>query len=167
MAQVLTIEEAKTRLDQDIAKAHDLYERRVARIREMEQRPLPEPGKSNGGKDWSRYEQALSLREGGAKLSEVGQALGVSVSRARMMIKSAERHRSMVRADRPMGQLPIRAYNILVAALGKRRGSDFTRQEVATTITLRQLKDINNCGAGTINAIRRWLQQDDLDLRIS
>lgn len=162
MRQISTIEDAKTRLDEDIAKAHALYKKRLARIREFEQRPLPTPGKTNGPRDFSRLERALEMRKSGSKLREIGSALGVSANQARILVKMAERYEEKAKENPAVKELSGRSFRTLTVLTGLR---NFTAKDVAEKISANQLADQEYFGPSSINEVRLWLRQKGFDLR--
>lgn len=51
-------------------------------------------------RDWTRYEEAKSLRESGLTLKQVGEALGVSAGRAKQMLEDLRRHAGQVAREK-------------------------------------------------------------------
>ena len=161
MPIISTVDEAKERLEHDIAKAHALYEKRIASIHELERRPPPDPGKSNGPPNFSRYERALSMRKNGSKLKDIGTALGVSANQARMLVKAAERLEKAAKENPAVKELSGRSFRTLRFATGLR---DFTAKDVANNVSAAQLADVSNFGPSSINEVRSWLRRNGFDL---
>jgi len=160
---IFTEEDARQRLDADVAKAHDLYNRRLARLRDANARHLAGPGKSNTGKDWSRYETAFRLRNEGMKLKDVANHLGVSVTRASQMVETHKRRAALSKnPDSPDSALAFRTQTILRNELGR---TDYSKSDVAN-LSISALKKASGCGPTTINDIRLWLREGGLDLKL-
>ncbi|MBA3576202.1 MAG: hypothetical protein H0W39_01100 [Sphingomonas sp.] len=161
----LTLEWTKARLEQDIAQAHERYDRRLQRLEDMK-RPLPEP--SDFPCPNPRYEQAVIMREQGNTFAQIGERLGVTAGRAGQMVKKGIRLRE--KAKEPSGKLSARARNILANFLGigwphkDSRLAEITPERVSD-ISYFELKDSSNCGKHSLNEIRMWLRGHGLDLK--
>src|SRR5262249_4717322 len=96
---------------------------------------------------------ALALRQGGKTFAIIGQELGLSLERARQIVKKAER---LANAPRWYDNLPSRAIGILYA-----RGLlDCPEHEAALAlaqVSTRELMQTPNFGQVSLNALRAWL----------
>jgi hypothetical protein len=103
-------------------------------------------------------ERALALRQAGATYAEIGDALGLSLERARQIVLKARRL-----SDDPhwYDALPMRAQNFLhsmnLAELPEREAAI-----VVARFTRRELLAASNVGKGAVAAITAWLKTHGL-----
>jgi len=106
-------------------------------------------------------ELALALRQDGWTYAHIGKALGVSLERARRVIKKAERLRDQPRWH---DKLPVRALNFLL----KHELESLPEIDAARAVALlsrRELLGFANLGVGTCAAVVAWLSHHGLKLQ--
>lgn len=101
-----------------------------------------------------RYRQALNLRQGKKTFKEIGDAIGVSSSRAREIVLKAQR---LVDIE-PVSPLSLDALSTRTANALRAENLD-DREKVLAWITAEKPtpKKIPNIGGMSINEIRQWL----------
>jgi hypothetical protein len=109
----------------------------------------------------ARRERALALRDAGFTFASIGQALGVSLERARRITRKAERlsrnpHWTDVLPARAQSFLHIRGLSALPETEAAAEVAQLTRRELLAT---------PNFGKGAAAAIAAWLARHGLTLR--
>jgi hypothetical protein len=103
----------------------------------------------------ARRERALALRDAGFTFASIGQALGVSLERARRITRKAER---LSRNPHWTDVLPARAQSFLhirgLSALPETEAA-----QVVARLSQREFMDSPNFGRGAFAAIEAWLQR--------
>jgi len=104
---------------------------------------------------------ALALRQGGKTFAIIGQELGLSLERARQIVKKAER---LANAPRWFDPLPMRAqtflHNMNLTAL-----PEIEAAIAVARLSRRELLAAPNIGRGAADAIAAWLAGHGLKLR--
>jgi hypothetical protein len=108
-----------------------------------------------------RRAQALALRQQGGTYSSIGLALGVSVARARQLVRKAERL-----ANEPHWHdgLPARAVNLLIIS-GIAGLPEQEAGEAIAHLSRREALAFPNFGIGALTALVDWLATLSLELR--
>jgi hypothetical protein len=105
--------------------------------------------------------QALALRQDGASYAEIGQKLGVSLERARQIVRKAER---LTNSPRLFDPLPMRAQTFLhnagLTALPETEAANAVAQ-----LSRREILSAPNIGKGATAAVAAWLARRGLTLR--
>jgi hypothetical protein len=103
-------------------------------------------------------DRVLALRQGGATYAEIGDALGLSLERARQIVKAAQR---LIDDPHWYDVLPMRAQTFLhsmnLAALPEREAAI-----AIARFTRRELLVAPNVGKGAVAAITDWLERHGL-----
>jgi len=109
----------------------------------------------------ARRAQALALRRAAFRFADIGDALGVSLERARRITYEAER-----RASHPRWYdgLPQRAVSRL-AKLGLLQRPELEVAHALARLSARELMRTPNFGQVSLNALRAWLAGHGLKLR--
>lgn len=156
---ILTPEQAKLRLERDVAAAHERYENELKRYEQY-------------GRDWqppqlsAAKQRALdikALRDTGLTFQVIGQRLGISKSRASQLCQDAEKIKNAHGFKR---ELSTRAYNVCRNACYSETGEwapEIDPQIVATAGQSALMK-MYNSGAITVSEIAGWLRSKGLTL---
>jgi Sigma-70, region 4 len=105
--------------------------------------------------------QALALRQCGATYAEIGAALGLSLERARQIIRKAER---LANAPRWFDPLPMRAQTFLHNA-GLAELPEIEAALAVARLTRRELLATPNFGRVACDAVATWLARHRPALR--
>lgn len=159
----LTFEWAKDRLELDIAEANERFQKRLARLADMDKplpAPLPVPDESD-----PRYGIILQLRDEGCTFQQISERMKISRGYAAYLFQRAKRR--LESANAPLAPIyklkSVRAYNVLKIELGLFEES-ITPEIVAERLSVSALLKSPGCGKTTINEIRNWLSDYGLDL---
>lgn len=156
-AAFLTPEQAKQRLDEDVAAAHRRYEERLAKFKQLEAE-LARPQEFTAAD--LRAFRAAELRHAGMPYRKIGEQMGISTARARQLALKADRIKK-THADRD--GLSVRAYNVLRGHGIVCRGQKLNPEAVAT-LSMSGLLEIGNCGNKTVAEVTTWLKTKGFDL---
>lgn len=110
--------------------------------------------------DWGRLSAALHKLRQGKSFSDIGEEMGVSEKRARVMVHLAEsRESALQKAEQdPFGLLSTRARNCLTAEVGTEPGAVDRVRKLRTNNLLRK---VPNMGRLTIQEVEAWLDAMD------
>jgi hypothetical protein len=107
--------------------------------------------------------QALALRRTGATYGAIGAALGLSLERARQIVRKAER---LANAPRWFDPLPMRAQTFLHSA-GLTELPETEAAAAIARLTRRELMATPNFGRVACDAVVAWLARHELTLKQS
>jgi Sigma-70, region 4 len=102
--------------------------------------------------------RALALRQDGWTYAAIGQALGVSLERARQIVKKAER----LREARWYDALPARA--LFLHRRGWQHLDELAAAQAVARLSRRELMSSPNFGKGACAAVLAWLAMHGLKL---
>jgi hypothetical protein len=106
-------------------------------------------------------ERAFALRQAGATYVAIGHELGISLERARQIVRKAER---LILHPRWYDRLPQRAVGLLYA-LGLLDRPEFEAAHALAQLSARELMRTPNFGRTSLTALRDWLAGHGLKLR--
>lgn len=116
------------------------------------------------GKLTERHETALQMRDAGATYKEIGRALGVSGSQAKVLTWQGERvaRRQVACPSHKVADfLGVRAFNVLQATAGVDLMSEGAAKIVAD-MPVAELLNLPNCGKSSLAQIEAWLEYNGL-----
>jgi hypothetical protein len=105
--------------------------------------------------------RALAMREAGATYAEIGAALGLSLERARQIVRRAKR---LTNSPRWFDPLPMRAQTFLHNA-GLSELPEPEAADAVAQLTRRELLATPNFGRVACDAVATWLARHRLALR--
>jgi len=106
-------------------------------------------------------ERAFALRQAGATYAGIGHELGISLERARQIVRKAER---LILHSRWYDRLPQRAVGLLYAR-GLLERPEFEAAHALAQLSARELMRTPNFGRTSLAALRAWLAGHGLKLR--
>jgi hypothetical protein len=106
-------------------------------------------------------EQALALRQAGWTYAAIGEQLGLSLERARQIVRKAE---WLTSSPRWFDGLPVRAQHTLYAR-GLTSLPEIEAARAVARLTPRELMSAPNVGRGAGDTVVAWLARHGLTLR--